>query len=367
MPGFDVIRGAALQGYVEAAQAVGLHVPTALRDAGLPLTVLDDPEAFLAYRAFVGLLEVSALRAGCPDFGMRLAQCQRAYLEGPLTLLMRHAASLNDALALGAQYGYVFSPAMRVSLAPVPQSPALVDLVLNVSAGAGGAGGQTAEFILLGVVHVLQWLAGPVVQPVEVLLPHAAISSEAQYQRFFGCHVRAAATFAAVRLRMQDLSVALPQHNPLLLQMAQSYIEQRYGAGQPTLAERVRRLLRQRLALGQISQVAIAEAVALHPKTLQRRLVGEGVRFDALVEAVRRDRFLELLAQPTRPNFTQIAFMLGYAEPAVLVRSCQRWFGCSPGTLRRRFEAGAGVPVPQESGGAMREVASGTPARPGLA
>lgn len=346
----ELIRAAALQGFEEAARDAGLRVPSVLRAAGLAADVLSHPEGFVSYAAFARLLEASADAAGCNDFGLRLAQHQLAYLEGPLTLVMRYAATLSQALALGAQYGYVFSPAMRASLVPVSSDPSLVDVLVNTSAGVDNCVVQTSEFVVLGIVHVLQWLTQGAVRPVLVLLPHAAASSEAVYRRHFGCGVQFSATFAAVRLQRSDLSVVMPQHNPLLLQMAQSYIEQRYGAGMQSLSERVRRLLRQRLALGRVQQGAIAEALVLHPKTLQRRLAAEGLRFDLLIDSVRRDRFLELLVQPTTPSFTQMAFMLGYAEPSVLARSSQRWFGCSPralreharnGTLRQMLEAGS--------------------------
>lgn len=332
----ELIRAAALQGYDEAVHDTGICVSAALCAAGLPGDVLSNPEGFVPYDAFARLLEDSAKAGACADFGMRLAQFQRPYLEGPLTLLMRYAATLSDALSLGAQYGYVFSPAMRASLVPVNSDPSLVDLVVNTSAGTDAAAVQTTEFIILGVVHVLHWLTDSAVSPVLALLPHNAASTEQVYRQHFGTGVQFGATFAAVRLQLDDLSQPLPQRNPLLLQMALSYIGERFGEGSESLAERVRRLLRQRLALGRVSQLGIADALAMHPKTLQRRLAAEGVRFDLLSDGVRRERFLELLAHPIAPSFTQMAFMLGYAEPSVLARSCQRWFGCSPRTLRQR-------------------------------
>ncbi|MDT8989619.1 AraC family transcriptional regulator ligand-binding domain-containing protein [Curvibacter sp. APW13] len=336
----ELIRAAALQGFAEAAREVGLKVPAALRAAGLAPDVLTDPEGFVPYGAFARLLEACAEEAGCADFGLRLAQHQNAYLEGPLTLVMRHAQTLSQALALGAQYGYVFSPAMRASLVPVSSDPSLVDVVVNTSAGRDISVVQSTEFVVLGIVQVLRWLSDGSVRPELVLLPHRAASVGATYHHYMGCGVQFGATFVAVRLQRSDLSMPMPQHNPLLLQMAQSYIEQRYGAAMQSVVEQVRRLLRQRLALGRVQQVSVAATLAMHPKTLQRRLAAEGVRFDELADRVRRERFVELLQQPTTPSFTEMAYMLGYAEPSVLARSCQRWFGCSPRSMRQRAREG---------------------------
>ena len=86
----------------------------------------------------------------------------------------------------------------------------------------------------------------------------------------------------------------------------------------------------------------VAGELAMHPKTLQRRLLAEGQPFKDLVDEVRRNRFLELAAQPGTFNLTQLALLLGYSEQAALTRSCRRWFGCPPTELRRRATAGAG-------------------------
>ena len=329
-----LIRAAALQGYDTAAQSIGLSATAQLRKVGIAPRALQEPDSFVAYPAFIALLESAARWGRCPDFGLRLAQHQRAYLEGPLTLLMRHAPTLNDALATGAQYGYVFSPVMRASLVPVVDAPDLVDVTLNISDGTDGPCVQTAEFVLLGVLHVLRWLTDDRVRPVLLLLPHPAVNRAEVYAQYFGCACRFSATFAAVRMRLADLSLALPARNPLLLEMARGYIEHHYGTTRQLLSERVRILLRQRLAMGGIGQSDIAQALSMHPKTLQRRLAQEGERFDKLMDRVRRERFVELLAQPTRPSLAQIALMVGYSEQSALARSCQRWFGRSPSAVR---------------------------------
>jgi len=330
-----LIRAAALQGFDTAARTVRVSPLAQLRKVGFPVNCLNEPDTFLSYHAFIRLLEDTALLGHCPDFGMRLAQHQQAYLEGPLTLLMRHASSLNEALALGAQYGYVFSPVMRASLVPVAEQPELVDVTMIISDGTEGSCAQTTEFVLLGILHVLRWLTDGQVRPVLLLLPHAPINSPETYSRYFACDCRFKASFAAVRMNLSDLAMELPARNALLLQMARGYIEHHYGTSRQLWSERVRILLRQRMAMGRVAQADIAGALALHPKTLQRRLVQEGERFDVLLDDVRRERFVELLAQPTHPAMAQIALMVGYSEQSTLARSCRRWFGCSPSALRR--------------------------------
>ena len=333
----SLIRAVALQGYESAARSVGVNPVEQLARVELPADALVASDNFISYLGFMRLLENTAEAGQCPDFGLRLASHQEAFIEGPLTVLMRYADSLNDALALGAQYGYVFSPAMRGTLTPVTGQPDLVDLTLVINVGPQRACAQTTEYVLFAVAHVLRWLSHGKIQPRQILLPHARLGDGSQYGRHFLGECCFGMSFAAVRIAITDLSQPLPERNPLLLQMAKSYIEQNFGVSKSLISDRVRVLTRQRMAMGRANQPDVATALSMHAKTLQRRLLAEGARFDELLDGERRERFVELLMQPSRPSLAQIALMVGYSEQAALTRSCQRWFNCSPSALRHRL------------------------------
>ena len=339
----SLIRAVALQGYDSAARSVGVDPAVQLARVELPADALVASDNFISYLGFIRLLENTAEAGHCPDFGLRLAGHQEAFIEGPLTVLMRYADSLSDALALGAQYGYVFSPAMRATLTPVADNPELVDLTMVVNVGAQKACVQTTEYVLFAVALVLRWLSHGKIRPLQILLPHARLGHGEQYARMFRGECRFNMPFAAVRIAISDLSQPLPERNPLLLQMARSYIEQNFGVSKSLISDRVRVLTRQRMAMGRATQADIAAALSMHAKTLQRRLLAEGARFDELLDIERRERFVELLSQPSRPSLAQIALMVGYSEQAALTRSCQRWFHCSPSALRQRLVEEAGM------------------------
>ncbi|WP_240674643.1 helix-turn-helix transcriptional regulator [Burkholderia stabilis] len=122
----------------------------------------------------------------------------------------------------------------------------------------------------------------------------------------------------------------------MLLDMARAYLVQKFGEPRLMLSDRLRALVRRFIGVGDIGQIAIADALSIHPRTLQRRLRNEGQNFEALVDQVRRERLLALLEHPEPPRLSQVALMLGYSQQAAMTRSCRRWFGCSPTELRRR-------------------------------
>jgi AraC-like DNA-binding protein len=87
------------------------------------------------------------------------------------------------------------------------------------------------------------------------------------------------------------------------------------------------------------TQTVVADMLATHPRTLQRRLRSEGTTFEAIVDLVRREIALRNLADES-VSLVQIAEKLGYSETSVLTRSCHRWFSRSPRQLRKDVEQG---------------------------
>jgi AraC-like DNA-binding protein len=99
--------------------------------------------------------------------------------------------------------------------------------------------------------------------------------------------------------------------------------------------QRVRADIGAMLARGEPRLETIARAMAVSARTLHRRLAREGSRFSTLVDEVRRERALVLLEDRTL-SCSEIAFLLGYAEPAVFFRAFKRWTGMSPHAYRHR-------------------------------
>jgi AraC-like DNA-binding protein len=83
----------------------------------------------------------------------------------------------------------------------------------------------------------------------------------------------------------------------------------------------------------------MAELVGTSVRTLQRRLKAEGVAFSILVDEVRLHTALRLLDDPD-VLLTDIAFELGYSDPAHFTRAFRRWAGVAPSEYRSDRLAG---------------------------
>jgi AraC-like DNA-binding protein len=331
-----LIRSTALEGYAPLAQACGIDVEKALQRVHLAPEILQNQATFISYVAVIRLLEYSASEGQCPDFGLRLAVRQDRSFSGPLTVLMRHADTLGQALEVGSKNLFVLSPTVRFEQVASSDSHQWTDLRVSIQAPARNPHVQSLEQALVFMAQVLRDLSQGQVRPAVALLPHPQLGALASYTAALGCDCQFKAPYAALRIRSKDLEMALPERNPLMLQMAQDYIHQNFGAPRRLVTESVRGSILALLPNEGAPLTQIAKHLGVHSKTLQRRLREEGTQFDELLDDVRRDQFERLIAQNHASNLAQIALMLGYTEQASLTRSCRRWFQCSPSEMRRK-------------------------------
>ena len=330
-----LIRAAALVGYNDLARSVGANPDVELEHAGLSAKTVTELDNFISYHSFVRLLEHTATATGCRDFGLRLARIQDDHMLGPLTVLMRHAASLQEALGLAARYIYVLSPAIGIEVAPAADDPLSHDVTAKMDLRPPRNLEQTIEHMLGSMIGVLRFVTHGQVQPALVLVPHPRLGPASSYAQTFGCECRFNQPLAAVRLASKALATPLPGRDALLQQMAQHYIDKNFREPDQLFTNHVRSLLRKYLDVGLAGQAEIGQLLGVHPKTLQRRLQSEGVSFQDLLDEVRRDRFVELLARKEAFNLAQLALLTGYSEQAALTRSCKRWFGRTPTEMRK--------------------------------
>jgi AraC-like DNA-binding protein len=104
------------------------------------------------------------------------------------------------------------------------------------------------------------------------------------------------------------------------------------GSSQDVVDAASRILGRQPAAIGQV-----ARALAVSPRTLQRRLESRGTTFGELRDATRRQQAIQYLRDPGIA-IKEIAGLLGFSEPSTFYRAFRRWTGATPAHFRRSIQ-----------------------------
>lgn len=334
-----LVRASSLHGYVELAAELGLDGRAALRTFAISERALVDPTLLISQPAVSALLEFSARRADCPDFGIRLGRRQGLGILGPVTALIRHAPTIGDALGLASRYMFVHSPTISLDVVAVAGEPELVDLCFDIHIPGRPPCPQNIELSLTLMNEGLRIYSMGVVRPRLARFPHPRVGPLATYLNEFRCECRFGAPVAALRLAAADLGRSLAEGDPLILRLTQDYLDGFRAGDAASIADRVRALLRRALGSGDCSRPSVARALGLHPRTLQRRLAAEGHPFERLLDDTRRDLLQDLLRLHPDLPLGRIAVMLGYGDQSALTRSCRRWFGVSPRQMRGRVLA----------------------------
>lgn len=336
-----MVRIGALRGYRDLARALGRRPDRLLRKYHIPPALLAEEDAMVPLRSFVHLLEFSAQQFDCPDFGLRLGASQDIGVLGPLAVGMQHAGTMADALGFASRFLFVQSPAIAFTVREkCPGRPGLAELRFELLLERPPVARQFMDLSLAATHRIARLLGGPAYAPEEAHIPHAPAAGLAAYSRLFGCPVMTEMPSASLLLPAKVLRTSTHSANPGLVHMAESYLTTLFPKPGQALSGRVRSALRQVLGTPLADKAGIASMLALHPRTLQRRLAEEGASFDRIRDEVRRDLAQRYLFETNMP-LIQVVSMLGLSEPAALTRMCRRWFDRTPSQIRREMPAKA--------------------------
>jgi AraC-like DNA-binding protein len=331
-----------LRSFTGAAALAGVDVDGLLRDVGLDPGAPSDPDvripAPLAFRAF----EEAAARAGDPDFALHLAEKVPLGAVGFLDYHTRASPTIEEALRRTIRYFALINDRMEAALDVDGDTARLWQR------GRGGAKvpRQVAEFQIAMIVVRGRLLAGTDWPLRSVAFAHARPASTAAHERLFRTAVLFEQPRDEIAFDAAFLSPPLPTADPVLSSVLERYAQSLVARLPVTgsVLDDARRAVAELLKDGDPSLEATAARLGASRRTLQRRLQEHGTSHHDLVDGVRRDLALKLLADP-KTSITEAAYLLGFSEPAAFFRAFKRWTGKTPAE-HRRVREGRSVPPP---------------------
>ena len=329
-----------------------LAVPTLLREAGidpvpllsacgLELSAFDDADARVPFAAATRLLHDAARATGREDFGLIVGQRAGADSLGLLSLLMQRAASVGAALHGLARHLSLQDRGAVVYLAT--NRPGMAALGYAVHDEATPGLGIVYDLALTVAMGILRGLCGSQWSALEVRLPHARPKQPSLWRRHFGAPVVFDATAAQVCFDARWLEAPPPLADPAA-QLALLREAQRSEARQAqSWTERTRHVALALVMTASLSADGLAQVLAVHPRTLRRRLAGERTRLQTLFNEARFHFACQLLRE-TRVPLADVAEAAGYADVTAFVRAFRTLAQCTPGRWRGQVRPAAAGP-----------------------
>ena len=194
---------------------------------------------------------------------------------------------------------------------------------------------QDAELSLGMFLNVIRECVGKDWQPKEVYFEHPKPENSNEHEKAFNAPVFFLQNVNAIVFESDILKRKMPNSDLRLMSIMRICLESLH-ASQPftqNLTDRIRNIIRIKLADGYPSLEQVAEAMYMSTSAIQRNLAWEGLSYTDLVEETRRS-LAEMYFKQRNLSLSEIAYLLGYSELSAFSRAFRRWTGFSPREYR---------------------------------
>ena len=284
------------------------------------------PDAFIPYTAYLAILDNAARTTGRDDIGLLLGQRQTLAALGPLGRVMRHAATLGEALGEFAAFQIHNSTGATVYLMRADRDVILGYGIYDPSIHTSP---HIHDLVLAVGCNLVAELTHGAVEPDEILSSRSAPKDLRPYRKLARCPIRFGLGQTGLVFRDAHLAFGLPEADSGLHQAALAELAPGLAAARRNMRGLVPHVLRHLLLTGQGKMEDVAAHLGIHPRSLRRRLRQEGTTFEEIRDEVRYAVARELLRLGAL-SMTDIAVTLDYASASSFVHAFRRWSGTSP-------------------------------------
>ena len=277
---------------------------------------------------------------GDPFIGLTIGNAVRSNRFGLGAHVALHGETFREALLRFVKYAPLINDLLECRL---EETPPLARFVARLRWNVLGLERHAVDITFAGAARFANdHLAAPFVVR-ELRLAHGLLAGEPRYRTLFG---GPAIAFGADRNELVFDAALLEE--PIRARDSQlGILLERYASQElqrlPVVTDlpgRIAQLLRAAIDRREpIELDAIAQALAMSARSMQRKLRDHATSFSTIVDDVRRAAAADLLVAPDA-NVEQVGFRLGYSEPTAFIRAFKKWYGMTPGTFRRAKTSG---------------------------
>ena len=316
---------------ITALGRLGYDVDRLLASAGVVDADLNDPDARIPCEAYGAVLSCAQRERFTPNIALEIARMTPIGAYPLLDYLVLTSDTVDAGVRQLAHYFRLVGNPVTITL-DEHADPIRVDMASTAPFGLE----YSAALMILHFRHETDGRFAA----AEVSFQHVP-DDAAGFERTLGCKVRPAAAWNGVSVRLDAWRLPLRRRDPVLRHMLEAQANDILSR-LPThtgLALEVQRALAARVTRGDARVDTLARQLGMSGRTLQRRLAGEGLSYQALLEDARKEAAGRYISESTLA-IGEVAYLVGYSEPAPFHRAFKRWFGTTPEGFRQKQRNG---------------------------
>ncbi|HTS62960.1 MAG TPA: AraC family transcriptional regulator ligand-binding domain-containing protein [Candidatus Acidoferrales bacterium] len=313
---------------VRGLERLGYNSKSLLAAAGLDSAGLDDPDAIVPCEGVGSMLAQAQQERFTPNLGLELAKLTTLGAYPLLDYLVLTSDTVGAGVRQLERYFRIAGNPVTLSI-HAGRDPIAVEMT---EAGAP----FSVEYIAALMVLHFRAETGGKFTAAGIAFRHKPDDAGA-FERALGCPVRAPGPWNGLLVPPDSWRLPLGRRDPVLREFLEDQAEKVLARlpAQTGIAADVQRALASRVGGPDTRIAAVARQLAISVRTLQRRLAAEGVSYQDLLDGARKEAAGQYLGNSTLA-ICEIAYLLGYSEPAPFHRAFKRWYGVTPDAFRRK-------------------------------
>jgi len=315
---------------IRLVELYGIDPQGFMQQAGIDAAVFRDPKARIPIR--VSDLAFARASALIPDpaFGLRAAQCWHPSNLGSLG----YAWLSSETLLTGLKRIERFSRILGKVTYQCVDAPEGLRFIYDHRRGDAPYAHALADCGMSIIVDMCRKNFGASLNPLTVNLRRPPPDDPQPYLDYYRCPLRFGAGEDSLVLSHKMAEAPLTSANHEIAATFDAILTRQLAALIDTdILSRCKLYLLQKLTSGEPSAQALAQALGMSRRTLQRKLSALGLSYKSVLDATRHDLALRYLDDPER-SIIDITFQLGFSEQSAFTRAFKRWSGATPTAYR---------------------------------
>jgi AraC-like DNA-binding protein len=295
-----------------------------------------DVDAQIGIERYLLLWRAVIERIKDPGFPLYVAESWNE-THNLLRFLCISSADLGEALTRASRYLRVITNAVSWPLEQI--GDAMVLSMVRQSSAQAPELRYAEEFGAAEIVTLARAFTGLPWKPRLVRFTFAEPSDSTSLRTFFSAPLEFGAERCEIHFSLESLRLPLLKADAATVAFFEPYVEKIIRAdpavaGEPRVADDVKVVLMDTLRGDAPTLEEVAAVLNTSGRTLRRRLQGEGVTFQGVLDEVRLTLATKHIQQGTLA-LAEISFLLGFSEPSAFHRAFRRWTGTTPQSYAR--------------------------------